>query len=251
MYVQTYAPVPTHLHRCDRPRPRRERGSRDPGRRNLRGQPSHRTRTATSARNVRLRINQFRSGRPDSCGRSRRHRGPCRPLLRASCPSHRRARGQISLTTLPGASGAHGVRRRQERPACHTRASWTSLDASIPEVKQTDSGKPGVHHPPRLAAIVGEQPGVAVLHVRRAPGDGNTLDAQPVTIVRARVRSSHTSTPRRSEHRDSGPSSFPDTANTTKSPYYLEPERYSHVPHQTRRTKDRPCSLHWANSLRR
>ena len=57
---------------------------------------------------------------------------------------------------------------------------------------------------PRLAATVGEEPGVAVLHVRRAPGDGNphsavvhwlslgtgasgsasfpTLDAQPVTI---------------------------------------------------------------------
>ncbi|ROZ49753.1 hypothetical protein EEB13_07680 [Rhodococcus sp. WS3] len=57
---------------------------------------------------------------------------------------------------------------------------------------------------PRLAAIVGEEPGAAVLHVRRAPGDGNphsavvhwlslgtgaygsasfpTLDAQPVTI---------------------------------------------------------------------
>lgn len=57
---------------------------------------------------------------------------------------------------------------------------------------------------PRLAASIGEEPGVAVLHVRRAPGDGNphsavvhwlslgtgaygsasfpTLDAQPVTI---------------------------------------------------------------------
>ncbi|MGM5068749.1 hypothetical protein EU244_028245 [Rhodococcus qingshengii] len=57
---------------------------------------------------------------------------------------------------------------------------------------------------PRMAATVGKEPGVAVLHVRRAPGDGNphsavvhwlslgtgaygaayfpTLDAQPVTI---------------------------------------------------------------------
>lgn len=57
---------------------------------------------------------------------------------------------------------------------------------------------------PRLAATVGEEPGVAVLHVRRTTGDGNphsavvhwlslgtgasgsasfpTLDAQPVTI---------------------------------------------------------------------
>ncbi len=191
MYVQTYAPAPTHLHRCDRPRPRRERGSRDPGRRNLRGQPSHRTRTATSARNVRLRINQFRSGRPDSCGRSRRHRGPCRPLLRASCP-------------LPASP----------RLSANNRASLCCTCAA-------------------------------------RPGTETRSILNPSPFVRARVRSSHTSTPRRSEHRDSGPSSFPDTANTTKSPYYLEPERYSHVPHQTRRTKDRPCSLHWANSLRR
>ncbi|WP_258956893.1 hypothetical protein [Rhodococcus globerulus] len=44
------------------------------------------------------------------------------------------------------------------------------------------SASPSELPTPRLAAIVGEQPGVAVLHVRRAPGDGNTLDSQPVTI---------------------------------------------------------------------
>jgi len=70
---------------------------------------------------------------------------------------------------------------------------------------QVDPFIPFVELPtPRLAATVGEEPGVAVLHVRRTPDDGNphaavvhwlspgtgtygsasfpTLDAQPVTI---------------------------------------------------------------------
>ena len=113
------------------------------------------------------------------------------------------------------------------------------------------------HSPPRrdCRRTTGRR---CVARAPRARGRKPALRGSPLgesrhRNIRNRIISdaSHTSTPRRSEHRDSGPSSFPDTANTTKSPYYLEPERYSHVPHQTRRTKDRPCSLHWANSLRR
>ena len=78
------------------------------------------------------------------------------------------------------------------------------MRAKPPPSRPLPSASPSELPTPRLAAIVGEQPGVAVLHVRRAPGDGNphsavvhwvslgtgtygtasfpTLDAQPVTI---------------------------------------------------------------------
>ena len=78
------------------------------------------------------------------------------------------------------------------------------MRAKPPPSRPLPSASPSELPTPRLAAIVGEQPGVAVLHVRRAPGDGNphsavvhwvslgtgtfgtasfpTLDSQPVTI---------------------------------------------------------------------
>jgi len=84
-------------------------------------------------------------------------------------------------------------------------ASGTATAAPSTVPFQVDPVIPLVDLPtPRLAATVGEQPGAAVLHVRRTPGDGNphsavvhwvslgtgasgsasfpTLDAQPVTI---------------------------------------------------------------------
>lgn len=51
------------------------------------------------------------------------------------------------------------------------------MRAKPPPSRPLPSASPSELPTPRLAAIVGEQPGVAVLHVRRAPGDGNPHSA--------------------------------------------------------------------------